>query len=48
MLCPDCEWFWDFGEDGIYCPFCGGAIGIAGPDDPPEAHEQVENAETNQ
>jgi len=39
MLCPSCDWFWNFEEDGMVCPFCSGAIGVPTEDDPQEAHE---------
>jgi hypothetical protein len=44
MLCPECDWFWDYEDDGKWCPFCSGAIGLAGPDDPEEAHKAVAEA----
>lgn len=41
LHCPSCDWAWQFEEDGIRCPFCEAAIGVAGPDAPEEAKEEI-------
>lgn len=38
--------FRDYEDGGIRCPFCAGAIGLTGPDDPKEVKQKIAQAKT--
>lgn len=44
MLCPDCDWMWEWEENPTpYCPFCG-SVGSIDNNAPPEAEAAVQQA----